>query len=154
MAVTEEARHELYRCVEDDWGKEVATTLIDHLPPGGWAKVATKDDIAALREHMDRRFTSVQERTDIRFTSMQEHMDIRFTSMQEQMDHRFTLVDERFVGVNEKIDHSLAMMTSKIEDSISRVTADLLGRQLRFVFAMLTFLAAVATIVAGVVVAL
>lgn len=121
MTVTEEARHDLYRCVEDDWGKEVATTLIDHLPPGGWAKVATKDDIAALRE---------------------------------QMDFRFALVDERFVGVNERIDHSLAMMTSKIEDSISRATADLLGRQLRFVFAMLTFLAAVATIVVGVAVAL
>ena len=47
--------------------------------------VATKDDIARLIEHSDRRF----EQMDKRFEALQEQMDKRFEAMQEQMDKRF-----------------------------------------------------------------
>ena len=62
MAVDERSRHELYRRLEEVLGPEAATTLIEHLPPVGWAGVATKHDLAALEERMELRFARVDER--------------------------------------------------------------------------------------------
>lgn len=43
--ITEEARHRLYQALEQELGHEEATTLMEHLPPVGWADVATKRDL-------------------------------------------------------------------------------------------------------------
>jgi hypothetical protein len=56
MAVDERSRHQLYQRLEAVLGAEEATILMEHLPPVGWADVATKRDLDALeaanrREH-------------------------------------------------------------------------------------------------------
>jgi hypothetical protein len=48
MAVDERARHRLYERLEAVLGPEEATILMEHLPPVGWADVATKRDLDAL----------------------------------------------------------------------------------------------------------
>jgi hypothetical protein len=48
MAISEESRHHLYLRLEEVLGAEEATTLMEHLPPVGWADVATKRDIDIL----------------------------------------------------------------------------------------------------------
>lgn len=50
MAVDERARHRLYEKLESVLGPEEATILMEHLPPVGWADVATKQDLEALKE--------------------------------------------------------------------------------------------------------
>jgi hypothetical protein len=40
MALDERSRHELYLRLEETLGPEAATTLMEHLPPVGWADVA------------------------------------------------------------------------------------------------------------------
>src|SRR5258707_12962464 len=50
MAFDERARHQLYLRLEEHLGAEAAATLMDHLPPTGWADVATKRDLDHLRE--------------------------------------------------------------------------------------------------------
>ena len=47
MAITEENRHKLYQRLDEVLGTEQATTLMEHLPPVGWADVATKRDLDA-----------------------------------------------------------------------------------------------------------
>jgi hypothetical protein len=49
MAIDERARHQLYLRLEEHLGAEAATTLMEHLPPTGWAEVATKRDLDHLR---------------------------------------------------------------------------------------------------------
>lgn len=49
MAVTEEARNRLYNWLMESGGQEVASTMMDLLPPVGWADVATKRDLDHLR---------------------------------------------------------------------------------------------------------
>jgi hypothetical protein len=56
MPVDERARHQLYQRLEAVLRAEEATILMEHLPPAGWAEVATKRDLDALeganrREH-------------------------------------------------------------------------------------------------------
>lgn len=56
MAISEESRHRLYGRLEEVLGEEQAATLMEHLPPVGWADVATRRDLdhlgGALRSEM------------------------------------------------------------------------------------------------------
>ncbi|MGH9228811.1 MAG: hypothetical protein ACRD07_08785, partial [Acidimicrobiales bacterium] len=62
MVVDERSRHALYRRLEEVLGPEAATTLIEHLPPVGWADVATRHDVAGLEQRMELRFARIEER--------------------------------------------------------------------------------------------
>ena len=45
MAITEESRHRMYERLEEVLGRDQAATLMEHLPPVGWADVATRRDV-------------------------------------------------------------------------------------------------------------
>ena len=64
MAVTEESRYRLFKQLEDTLGAEHANTLMGHLPPVGWADVATKADLEQLEVRMDLRFESIEHAFD------------------------------------------------------------------------------------------
>lgn len=57
MAIDERARHNLYQRLEEHLGAEAASTLMEHLPPTGWADVTTKRDLdqstALLKADLD-----------------------------------------------------------------------------------------------------
>jgi hypothetical protein len=50
--------------------RRYARTLMEMLPPVGWADVATKRDLAALEERMELRF----EKVDARFEALEERL--------------------------------------------------------------------------------
>ena len=55
--------------------------MIEHLPPVGWADVATKHDLASLEDRVDDRFDLVDDRfarLDDRFTTFDESLGFRF----------------------------------------------------------------------------
>jgi len=58
MAITEESRHRLYKALEESIGAQNANILMEHLPPVGWADLATKRDLehlaAATRQDLER----------------------------------------------------------------------------------------------------
>jgi hypothetical protein len=52
MSIDERTRHRLFLRLEDILGPEEATTLMEHLPPVGWADVATKRDLETLKAQL------------------------------------------------------------------------------------------------------
>jgi len=123
MVVDDRSRHELYRRLEEVLGLEAATTLIEHLPPVGWADVATKGDLAALEQRLELRF---------------DRIDDRFA----QIDDRFSRVDEGFSCVNDRftaLDESIGM---RLESSENRVRAsfehELRGQAITLFWAQVT----------------
>ena len=82
MAISEESRHHLYQRLQQVSGHREATVLMEHLPPVGWADVATKRDLDVLESHVNLRFDRVEER----FTDM----DRRF----EEIDRRLARIEE------------------------------------------------------------
>ena len=52
MAVDEQARHRLYRKLEEILGPEEAGTLMDHLPRAGLSDLATGDDLRSLEHRL------------------------------------------------------------------------------------------------------
>jgi hypothetical protein len=57
MQIDERTRREMYEQFEAVLGAQTADALMEHLPPAGWAEVATKSDLnlttAELRSSMD-----------------------------------------------------------------------------------------------------
>ena len=56
MVLDERSRHHLYLQLEAALGPEAAATLMEHLPPVGWADVATKRDVDALGNQLRAEF--------------------------------------------------------------------------------------------------
>lgn len=48
MTISEQSRHRLHTRVADVLGDEEGAVLMEHLPPAGWADVATKTDLNHL----------------------------------------------------------------------------------------------------------
>ena len=90
--IDERTRHEMYLGLEEKLGTLVADAVMQHLPPIGWADVATKHDLAGLEERIDLRFAGLEERMDLRFHAV----DTRFAALLEVMDARFVGVDLGF----------------------------------------------------------
>ncbi len=62
MAIDERTRHQLFLRLEEVLGDDEANTLMEHLPPVGWADVATKRDLELRFELADERMhRAVQE---------------------------------------------------------------------------------------------
>jgi hypothetical protein len=68
MVVDERGRHRLFRRLEEVLGPDEAGTLMEHLPPVGWADVARKSDIEALHREM----VHLEERLSDRFDAKLE----------------------------------------------------------------------------------
>ena len=103
MVVDERSRRELYRRLEEVLGPDAATTLIEHLPPVGWADVATKNDLTGLEQRMDLRFARLDERLEGRFNAVNERftaMDDRITTatsyLQATFEHEMRVQSESF----------------------------------------------------------
>ena len=71
MAISEEDRHDLYLALEHVLGRKQATTMMEHLPPVGWADVATKHDLEGLRRELDLRLESLEHRIDGRLHQLE-----------------------------------------------------------------------------------
>ena len=52
MTITNAQRHDLHKALEQILGAERANVLMEHLPPVGWADVATKRDLDHLEERL------------------------------------------------------------------------------------------------------
>ena len=53
--VTERERHTMLTLLDELMGPDVASTLVRHLPPGGWADVATRHDLTQLEDRLTHR---------------------------------------------------------------------------------------------------
>lgn len=82
MAITESSRHQLYKRLEEVLGPEEATVLMEHLPPVGWADVATKRDLEALSDRFDARFERELRELEHRFLTRSVLLFGAFFSLQ------------------------------------------------------------------------
>ena len=62
MVITEEARNHLYNTLREKFGPQDAATMMDLLPPVGWADVARQRDFDRLEAAMGRRFDELGDR--------------------------------------------------------------------------------------------
>ncbi|MGA1361750.1 MAG: hypothetical protein ACO36A_02385 [Ilumatobacteraceae bacterium] len=64
MAVTDAQRLQVQRAFEDNMGKDNAELVMEHLPPGGWATLATKNDLLMTETRLTARIDGLEHRID------------------------------------------------------------------------------------------
>jgi ABC-type phosphate transport system auxiliary subunit len=125
MATTEHARRRLYQRLNELIGPDEADTLMELLPPTGWADVATRHDLAHQTEIMSARFDRLVADTTARFDRIDARFaqnDARFAQLDDslearfgQIDARFAQIDARFAQLDDKIDARVAQLDDRIE---------------------------------------
>ncbi|MGB6059237.1 MAG: hypothetical protein WBF71_13350 [Microthrixaceae bacterium] len=92
MSITGAQRQELHQEIETVFSPTSAATLMELLPPVGFADLATKDDLAHLATELRSEMAVGFSQVDARFAQV----DARFA----QVDVRFAQVDARFAELN------------------------------------------------------
>jgi hypothetical protein len=84
MAIDERSRHQLHARLEEVLGPQEAAVLMEHLPPVGWADVATKRDLDHLGVLMKR------DLEQFRSENQREHEALRadFKLEHEALEHK------------------------------------------------------------------
>ena len=128
MVVDDRSRHDLYRRLEEVLGVEAATTLIEHLPPVGWADVATKHDLANLEDRLELRFDRIDDRfarSDDRFARIDDRfdrVDERFNALEERFEERFKGLDWRFEGLDDRLKGGMSELRAAFEHELRAQT--------------------------------
>ena len=121
MTMTEHDRYHLHQQLEEVLDERGANTMMELLPPVGWADVTTKRDLDQLEERMDLRFQNV----DLRFDNVDSRLDeiseitgLRFNQATENTNLRFNQAAEstnlRFEKVEKRIDAQADRIISKL----------------------------------------
>lgn len=105
MATTESSRLEMHLKLKSVLGDKVADTMMDHLPPTGWADVARQSDIDHLAALMDARFAGMDYRID--------SLDTRINALDKRidsLDKRIDLLDKRIDSLEARMVHGMWML--------------------------------------------
>ena len=139
MSITNEDRYDLQAKANHVVGRKEGTTLMELLPPVGWADVATKRDLdqleARLIAQFERRFVGIDQRC--------VGIDHRFVGI----DHRFERVDQPFERVNDRFDQVDPTLTTALAEQTAAFQTEL--RKMYGV--LLSAMVALATLVAAIV---
>lgn len=71
MAITEDDRFRMQQRLREVLGEHEAVTLMEHLPPVGWADVATKRDLQLL----ELRLEHLEQRMELRFEAQDSRIE-------------------------------------------------------------------------------
>jgi hypothetical protein len=138
MAIDEPARHHLYVTLEQVLGDEDANTLMQHLPPVGWADVTTKPDLdhvdRAMRSDLQRVESSVHARIDQVEATINAKIDQVETSLGARIDQVETSLGARIDQVEtslgariDQVETSLGARIDRVEARIDVVAAELMA---------------------------
>ena len=85
MTIDEQGRLELAEAAKRALGERAGVTLMELLPPVGWADVATRHDLDALEERIHLRFALV----DQRFDGAERHLETKLDGLRHELQDSF-----------------------------------------------------------------
>jgi hypothetical protein len=99
MSVTESERHQLFSWFEEHMGQERAATMMNLVPPVGWAEVATRHDLDELDGRLTTRIDALESKLDARFETLETRFEARF----QALEYRFDATDGKFEALENRI---------------------------------------------------
>jgi uncharacterized protein YicC (UPF0701 family) len=115
VAITDEARYQLRQRLEEVLGAEEAVTLMAHLPPVGWADVATKRDLDALEERTQMR----DENIELRLTHRIDTVETKIDALDERLTGKIDALDERLTGKIDALDERLTGSIGALDERLT-----------------------------------
>jgi hypothetical protein len=118
MAITEKTRLELYLRLEEILGPDQANTLMEHLPPVGWADVATTDDLLQLEARLDTKIDGVESRLDARIDGVASRLDSVEGRLDAKIDGWGTRLDAKIDGVESRLTVAIANLSAEMHSTL------------------------------------
>jgi len=163
MTITDADRHRLYDALVATLGEQEAAILMEHLPPVGWADVATKTDLEHLRaatkadiEHL--RISTKAEFDGLRAATKADINELKadfnelrgeFNGLRAEFEHLRTETNSGFRELHAAIDARTDLLRSEIAATAATLHTTMAEKstsQLRWIIA--TMLASYAVIAA------
>lgn len=155
--ITDASRHDLHDRLIEVLGDEEAHTLMEHLPPVGWADVATKADLQALGRDLRGECALVRSdltaemqtlRADLvgQISAVRTDLTREIGGVRGELHRSIAELAEEIAGVRTDLTHEIAGVRTELHRSIADLTKEL-GTKL-----LVTMLASNAT-VGGIIVA-
>jgi hypothetical protein len=89
--IDEGARFALHQRLSEVLGEEAAVTLMSHLPPSGWADVATRHHVDAVRRDVDAlrgEIQAVEKRLGGRVDRLEAQLGERIDRLEQSLDEK------------------------------------------------------------------
>jgi len=148
MAITEHTRHQLHRALIESLGEEEAATLMEHLPPVGWADVATKSDIDNLRVATKSDIDNLRVATKTDFDNLRADFDNLRTATKTDFDNLRTSTKTDFDNLRTSLSDRMDKMAADLRTEM----ANQFREAQRWTLTTMFGLTALATTVLGVII--
>jgi hypothetical protein len=89
VPVSEYERHQVFNWFEEHMGSERAATMMNLVPPVGWAEIATKHDLAELEDRLTARFDARFGVLDGRFEALESRFDSKLDRLRSDLQRTF-----------------------------------------------------------------
>ena len=137
MTITEAKRLELHQDLRNSIGVEAADTLMEHLPPTGWADVVRRSDLdnqtavtagefALVRSEMSAEFTAVRNEMSSEFAAVRSEMKAEFAAVRSEMKAEFAAVRNEmateFAAVRSELTLAISEMKGHIDNKLTSQT--------------------------------
>jgi hypothetical protein len=123
MTIDEHTRHQLYLRLEEVLGNEQATTLMEHLPPVGWADVARQSDIAYLRQDIE----SLRRDLGVGLESNRQELSAGLESSRHDLDVARRELSGEIESFRREVGGEIALLRRDLETGLESVRNELGG---------------------------
>ena len=155
MATSEAERFEFRDRLIEKLGEDVATRLMECLPPFSWTEIATKDDLNALKEWTGARFDNLEASIDTRFAAV----SAEFVALEGRLSLQIAELAQNMAGLSEKMAEQSAEQSEKIaglsekmaeqSEKIAGLSEKMTAQTRTLVFAFAGFAATICGAMAG-----
>ena len=105
MTITDADRHRLYDALVATLGEQEAAILMEHLPPVGWADVATKTDLEHLRAATKADLENLRISTKAEFDGLRAATKADFNELRAATTADFNGLRGEFNGLRAEFEH-------------------------------------------------
>ena len=155
MSITELSRHQLYLRLEATLGAEEAATLMEHLPPVGWADVATKRDLdhfaTVLRGEMKVLETGIRGEVATLGSDLRTEITTLGSDLRGEMatlDARITTLGSDSRGESGRIEKTLGGEIGDLRVEMHKMRAEISSQMHRQTYSLIGAVATISSLVA------
>lgn len=127
MALDEQARHRLHMRLDEVLGPEVTGTLMELLPPVGWADVATRQDLDALGHRIDAQLADHRADMGSQFADHRAETNGQLAALRAEIGDLRTDTGAEVAEVRTEVRTGLAAVRVEVADLRTEVRTGLAG---------------------------
>jgi hypothetical protein len=131
MVIDESARHVMHERLDDVLGREVAATLMAHLPPVGWQDVARRSDIdhlaAATKGDIDHLAAATQRDLAVLGSQLRQEITGLGSELRQEMTELGSQLRQEMTGLSGQLRQEMADLRIEVSEKISKQTTTIMN---------------------------